>query len=401
MKLHWQIFIALTLGVVAGITIPGVNPYLSWIGELFMNALSMLTVPLIFFSIISGISGAYKSGSGLKRLGVKTAGLYAGTMLLAIITGLVLVNLIHPGSHIQETGNSVIPAGFQQSSLREIIISFVPKNMLDALAKNNTIPVILISFLIGLNVAKISPEGKSSLTGFFQGGLELTLKITHSVIRLSPIGIFAIVLKQFASTPDFGGLLHTMLLYVTTVLAGLLIFIFVWMPLLMHFFGINPWKHFRNMASPLITAFSTASSGATLPMTLYAVEHKAGVSSKITNFTIPLGATLNMAGTGLLECVAVIFIAQSYGIELNILQQLTVVTISLFCAVGSAGIPMAALVMMALILNTIGLPLEGIGLVVGVDRILDMARTAVNVYGDTCVAVVIAKSEGETLSVDN
>jgi Na+/H+-dicarboxylate symporter len=398
MKLHWQIFIALASGIVAGIAVPEINPYISWIGELFMNALSMLTVPLVFFSIISSITGVSRIGSGLKRLGIKTAGLYAATMLFAIVTGLLLVNLIQPGSHIQPAGGAV-PAGLRQSSLHEIVTGFVPKNILNALAGNNTIPVILIAFLVGLNIRKISPEGQSAMTGFFKGGLELTFQITHFIIRLSPVGIFAVIVKQFASTPDYVALLHTMLLYVQTVLLGLLFFVFVWMPLLMRTFGINPWKHLRNMATPLLTAFSTASSGATLPLTLHAVEHKDGVSPKVCNFTIPLGATVNMAGTGLLECVAVIFIAQVYGIELSVLQQLSIVCMSLLCAVGSAGIPMAALVMMALILNATGLPLEGIGLVAGVDRILDMARTAVNVYGDTCVAAIVARTEGEKLTV--
>jgi Na+/H+-dicarboxylate symporter len=400
LKLHWQIFIALVAGGLTGVIFPSVNPYLSWIGELFLNALSMLIVPLIFFSIISGISGIYQSGDNLKRLGLKTMGLYVGTMLLSIVTGLLLVNLIHPGSPAQGLEAGAIPVGFQQSSLKEIVVGIVPKNMLDALAANNTLPVIVVAFLVGLTVPKISPEGRSSLTQFFQAGMELTLKITGFIIRLSPVGIFAIVVKQFASTVDSGRLLQTMLLYVVTALAGLLIFVFVWMPLLMWFFRINPWKHFCNMTSPLITAFSTASSGATLPLTLEAVEHKDGVSSKITRFTIPLGATLNMAGTGLVECVAVIFIAQCYGIELSIMQQIGIVFISLLCAIGAAGVPMAALVLMALILNMTGLPMEGIGLIIGVDRIVDMARTAVNVYGDTCVAVVVAKSEGERLPID-
>ncbi|GHV32235.1 hypothetical protein FACS1894177_08090 [Bacteroidia bacterium] len=230
--------------------------------------------------------------------------------------------------------------------------------------------------------------------------MELTLRITKIVIRFSPLGIFAIVMKQFGTTTDSLALIQTMLLYVLTVIAGLLIHTFVWLPLLMRFYHVRPLQHFKNMSTPLLTAFSTASSGATLPLTLHAVEHKDGVSSKITNFTIPLGAAVNMDGAALLECVAVIFIAQAYGIDLTVVQQILVVFTSLLCAIGAAGVPMAALVMMALILNVIGLPLEGIGLVIGVDRILDMMRTAVNVYGDTCVAVMVAKSEGEKLNID-
>jgi Na+/H+-dicarboxylate symporter len=239
------------------------------------------------------------------------------------------------------------------------------------------------------------------LQTLFRAGWELTLRITRTVISLSPLGIFAIVAKQFGSTPDFVGLIQTMLLYVLTVTAGFLIHSFVWMPLILRFgYKVDPRLHLKNMSTPLLTAFSTASSGATLPLTLHAVEHKDGISPRVTHFSIPLGAAINMNGTALLECVAVIFIAQAYGIDLSLAQQVVIIFASLLCAIGAAGIPMAALVMMALILNVAGLPLEGIGLVIGVDRILDMMRTAVNVYGDTCVAVMLAKSEGERLPID-
>jgi Na+/H+-dicarboxylate symporter len=322
-------------------------------------------------------------------------------MVIAIITGLLLVNIIEPGSNVQIGNAAAIPNNLEQSSAKEIILGFIPKNIFYAFTQNNTIPVILMAFLVGLNLPKISLEGKNSLMAFFRGGLELTMRITKIVVSLSPIGIFAVVMKQFSTTPDFAALIQTILLYVLTVTAGLAIHAFVWLPLLLRFgYRVNPWLHLKNMSTPLLTAFSTASSGATLPLTLHAVEHKDGVSSKVTNFTIPLGTAINMDGTALLECVAVIFIAQAYGVDLSVAQQILIVFSSLLCAIGAAAIPMAALVMMALILSVIGLPLEGIGLVIGVDRILDMMRTTVNVYGDTCVAVMVAKAEGEKLSID-
>lgn len=401
MKLHWQILLALVLGAFLGITFPEIIPYISWIGDLFINALSMLIVPLIFFSIVSSISGVYESGSGLRKLGIKTMGYYILTMIIAILTGLVLVNIIQPGNQVHIETATFNPADIHQTSIKDIIVGFVPKNIFDAFAKNNTIPIILVAFLVGINIPKISDKGRISLTTFFQGGLELILRITRIIIKFSPLGIFAIVAKQFGASVDFSSLIQTMLLYVLTVTIGLLIHTFVWLPLLLRFgYHVDPWKHFRNMSTPLLTAFSTASSGATIPMTLHSVEHKDGVSSKITNFTIPLGATINMDGTGLLECVAVIFIAQVYGVELSVVQQLIVVFTSLLCAIGAAGIPMAAMVMMTMVLQAVGLPLEGIGLVIGVDRILDMMRTSVNIYGDTCVAVMVAKSEGESLKID-
>jgi len=189
-------------------------------------------------------------------------------------------------------------------------------------------------------------------------------------------------------------------IYFVTVLLGLLVHSMITLPLSVRLIGrVNPFKHMKNMATPLLTAFSTSSSNATLPLTMEAVEENDGVSNKIASFTLPLGATINMNGTALYECVAVMFIAQAYGIDLTIGQQIVVIFTALLAAIGSAGIPMAGLVMMAVVLNAVGLPLEGIGLILAVDRVLDMFRTAINVYGDTCAAVIIAKSEGETLNI--
>ena len=225
--------------------------------------------------------------------------------------------------------------------------------------------------------------------------------VTGWILKFAPLGIFAVVAVQFSKVGDAWGLLKGMLLYVLTVAAGLTIQTFVTLPLLLRFAGkVRPWQHFRNMGVPLLTAFSTASSGATLPFTLEAVEKNDGVSKGISQFVVSLGATINMNGAALLECVAVIFVAQVYGVQLTLLQTLLISLTSVLCAIGSAGIPMSAMVMMAIILSAVGLPVEGIGLVIGVDRILDMLRTAVNVYGDTCVAVLVAKSEGERLSID-
>ena len=401
MKLHWQMLIALVAGAFVGVALPEASPYVSWVGEMFMNALCMLIVPVIFFSIVTSIAGI--SATGLKRIGVKVIACYAGTMLIAALTGLLLVNLIEPGSSVQVEHVVAVPDRIAGAtlSLKDTIVGYVPSNIFYAFTQNNTIPVILIAFLVGLVLPKISVAGRSALEGLFRGGLELTMKQTKIVVRCSPVGVFAIIVGQLARTPDFVALLQVILLYFLTVAAGLSLQFFVWLPLILRFgFRVNPRRHLKNMSLPLLTAFSTASSGATLPLTLHAVEHNDGVSPRVANFAIPLGATVNMNGTALLECVAVIFIGQAYGVDLSIAQQVMVVAMSLVCAVGSAGIPMAALVMMAVILNVAGLPLEGIGLVIGVDRLLDMMRTALNVYGDTCVAVMVAKSEGESLKID-
>lgn len=401
--LYLQIIAALILGIIVGTLLPSVVPYIRWIGNLFMNALCMLIVPIIFFSVSTSVEGICSQSSGtFGRIGGKALGMYVLTMLLAIATGLCLVWLIRPGSAVAGIAlPSDVPSQVGSFSPTDIVSGFIPSNIFAAFAQNNTVPVIFVSILIGYFVTKISPEGKAAILPILKGGYEITLKIMRVVIMFAPLGVFAIVAKQFADAGDVGGLLKNMLMYVVTVTAGLLIQTFVTLPLLLRFMGkVNPVKHFRNMGVPLLTAFSTASSGATLPLTLQAVKEKDGVSSKVTDLVVSLGATINMNGAALLECVAVIFIAQVYGVELTVLQTVIISFMSLLCAIGSAGVPMSAMVMMAIILNVVGLPAEGIGLVIGVDRILDMLRTAVNVYGDTCVAVIVGKSEGEHLTID-
>jgi len=238
----------------------------------------------------------------------------------------------------------------------------------------------------------------------FNAVLDVIMEITMFIIKFTPIGIFSItgkvIAQQILSGNDVGEVIARLGLYFLTVLAGLLIHGMLTLPLSVKLLGrANPIKHMKNMATPLLTAFSTSSSNATLPLTMEAVEKKDGVSNKIASFTLPLGATINMNGTALYECVAAMFIAQAYGINLSIGQQIIVVSTALLAAIGSAGIPMAGLVMMAIVLKAVGLPLEGLGLVLAVDRILDMFRTTINVYGDTCAAVIIAKSEGEELNI--
>lgn len=400
MRLHWQVLIAVIGGVVSGVCVPELVRWVSWMGDLFMNGLSMLIVPILFFSIVDSISGIGGSGGELRKLSIKTVSYYVGTMLLSIVTGLVLVNVIEPGRGL-EAGMGLVgmAEGVGTTSVEGIVKGFIPRNIVQAFTENNTIPVIVVAVLVGLGLPKLEAGGEA-LKSLFKGGLELTMHITGWVIRCSPLGIFAIVMKQFSEVGDISELLRTIMLYTVTVGLGLLIVTFVWFPLILRIgFGVNAVAHLKNMWMPLLTAFSTASSGATLPVTLHAVEQKDGVSARVSRFVVPLGSAVNMSGTALLECVAVLFIAQAYGVELSGWEQFIVVCTSLLCAVGAAGIPMAGLVMMTMILEVVHLPLEGIGLVIGVDRLLDMMRTAVNVWGDTCVAVMVAKSEGETLSV--
>ncbi|MBR1576856.1 MAG: dicarboxylate/amino acid:cation symporter [Bacteroidales bacterium] len=401
--LYLQILAALILGMAAGCLWPGIAGYVDWIATLFMNALGLLIVPIIFFSIstsVARISGG--GGETFRRIGGKTLGWYLLTMAIAVATGVGLVFLIRPGAGaVAGAALQEIPDPVTHTDVKDIVTGFIPSNFIAALGRNNTIPVIFLALVVGFFVTRISEESQASMLRFLQAGYELTMKVTGWILQFAPLGIFAVVAVQFAKIGDVWGMLKGMLLYVLTVAAGLAVQTFVSLPLLLRVVGrVRPWKHFLNMSVPMVTAFSTASSGATLPFTMEAVRKKDGVSEGITQFVVSLGATVNMNGAALLECVAVIFIAQVYGVQLTLLQTLLVSLVSILCAIGSAGIPMSAMVMMAIILSAVGLPVEGIGLVIGVDRILDMLRTAVNVFGDTCVAVLVAKSEGERLPID-
>ena len=401
--MHWQILIALVAGTLFGIYFSGQVVWIGWMGDLFLKLLKMVIIPLIVSSIITGIAGI-GSPESLGRLGLKTMGFYLFTSLLAILLGLFLVNLIKPGMgadlSFAETIDS-LPAANQ--SIGQLLMDAIPENIFKSLADGAMLPIIFFSMVFGF-FTNLTPERHQKVIhGFFDSVFEVMMKITMAVIKLTPIGVFAIiatVISRYAG--DSGGMAQIfsrMGIYMLTVMAALFIHSMFTLHILIWLMGINPIKHFKNMTTPLLTAFSTSSSSATLPLTMEAVEKKDGVSARISSFTLPLGATINMNGTALYECIAVMFIAQAYGIDLSIGQQLIVVITALLAAVGSAGIPMAGLVMMTIVLKAVGLPLEGIGLVLAVDRILDMFRTAVNVYGDTCAAAVIAKSEGEQLTV--
>ncbi len=264
--------------------------------------------------------------------------------------------------------------------------------------------IIFFAILFGFFITKVDEKPRILITDMFNAALDVIMKITLFIIMFTPLGIFSITAKVIAQQIQMGNQISEVIsrlgLYVLTVLIGLLIHGLITLPLAVKVLGrVNPVKHLKNMITPLLTAFSTSSSSATLPLTMKAVEFEDGVSNKVASFTLPLGATINMNGTALYECVAVMFVAQAYGIDLSFGQQLIVIFTALLAAIGSAGIPMAGLVMMAVVLRAVGLPLEGIGLILAVDRILDMFRTTINVYGDSCCAVIIARSEGETLKI--
>lgn len=401
LKLHWQILIALIIGIIYGLSIPEYYEYVAWMGDLFLRALKMVIVPLILSSIISGVTNI-GNASSLGRLGAKTMIYYMSTSLFAIVTGLFFVNILKPGIGA-DLGLSQQVEGLDiaQDSFGDTLLKIIPDNVFTSFTNGDMLSIIFFALLFGYFITRVEEKYQSLLTDFFSSTFEVMMKITMFIIKFTPLGILGIVAKQVATTHNLVEVAASLGVYMVAVLLALSIHSMVTLPMIVKIFGrVKPFEHFKAMTTPLLTAFSTSSSNATLPLTMEAVEHNSGVSNKVTSFTLPLGATINMDGTALYECVAVMFIAQAYGFDLTILQQVIVVITALLASIGAAGIPMAGLVMMAVVLSAVGLPLEGIGMILAVDRILDMFRTTVNVWSDSCGAVVIAKTEGETLNIE-
>lgn len=407
LALHWQILIALVLAVIVGVLLGEKSRVFEPLGTIFLNALRMIVVPLIVCSIITGVANIGGT-ENFGRMGLKTFAYYITTSLLAILTGLALVNLIQPGVGA-ELGLQAEPgewaealkqraAGSPWETFLDLMIRMVPTNPIQAMVKGDMIQVIVFCLLFGYFTTKVAEPYRTLMRNFFEGGFEVMMKLTHLIISFAPIGIFGLVTKMVATAGV--GAFKNLGMYTLTVLCGLGVHACITLPLLIFLVGrVQPIKHVNAMASALMTAFSTSSSSATLPLTIESVEQNSGVSNRISSFVLPLGATVNMDGTALYECVAAMFIAQAYGIHLGFGQQFVVVFTALLVSIGAAGIPMAGIVMMAVILKAVGLPLEGVGLILAVDRILDMCRTTVNVWSDSCGTVIIARTEGETLKV--
>tara|TARA_B100001939_G_scaffold303295_1_gene280912 strand:+ start:6751 stop:7962 length:1212 start_codon:yes stop_codon:yes gene_type:complete len=400
LALYWQILIAFALSVLYGLFFSEHVHLVAWMGDIFIKALKMIIIPLIFTSIISGIANV-GSGDNLGRLGFKTIAYYLSTSTAALFTGLVIVNIFKPGVGADlGFANQVEGLGVAKESFGSTLMNIVPDNLFVAMVENQMLSIIFFAILMGFFITKTKEKSQIILLGFFDSLFELIMKITLFVIRFTPYGIFGIVAKQIAENNDLGELFSRLGLFMLVVILALFIHAFIVLPIVLKTIGrVSPIKHFNAMRTPLITAFSTSSSNATLPLTMNAVKKNCGVSTKISSFTLPLGATVNMDGTALYELVAAMFIAQAYGIELTFTEQIIGVLTGLLASIGAAGIPMAGLVMISVVLSAMGLPLEGVGLILAVDRLLDMFRTTVNVWSDSCGAVIIAKSEGEKLNV--
>ena len=425
LELHWQILIAILLAIIVGLNLNKTDIIFSdvkyveiftFFGTLFLNGLKMIIVPLVVSSMITGIAGM-GGGEGLGRMGAKTIAFYLITSFFAILVGLIMVNLIVPGvvdgkaigdvllppaDAMANVSNKTMAA--ESTGVMGIFLRLVPPNIIAAAVEGKMLGLIFFSVLFGYYLTKIGNAYAEAQYNFWQGLFDIMMKITHLILKFAPYGVFGLVANTVTSfdkeSEDALNALSALGSFVATVLIALSIHMFVTLPLILKFLAkVNPIRHFKAMAKAMLTAFSTASSSATLPLTLQCVEKNAKVSNRTSSFVLPLGATINMDGTALYECVVAVFIFQAFGYDLSFATQFLIVFSALLTSVGVAGIPAASLIAIMIILDSAGLPKEqalaGMAIIWIVDRILDMCRTSVNIFSDSCAAVVIAKSEGE------
>jgi len=396
LSIHDPKFILFLLGamLLGGMYGAAVGEEIAWaalVGELFLNALKMMIVPLVGSSMILGVNQMGNSRK-LGNMGAVTVTYYLFTTLIAVITGLVLVNIIQPGVGTEVVVQSVRETGAY--SFLDVVRGIVPENIIHVMASGDVLPLIFFSLFFGIVLNQLRDRATVVLN-FFEGLFEISMKMTQYIIFTAPLGIFGLVaarLGQAGGWAAFQDELARLAMYAITVISGLLIHAVIILPLLYFLFlKKSPLRYFRQMSEAIVTAFSTASSSATLPLTMECAEENAGIRQSSASFVLPLGATVNMDGTALYEAVAAMFIAQLYGIDLSMADQLVIVLTATLAAIGAAGIPEAGLVTMILVLHSVGLPTEGIGAILAIDWFLDRIRTAVNVWGDSVGAAVVDK----------
>ena len=424
LELHWQILIAIGFAGLSGYLVnraiaSGVEDpsllgisivgFFDYIGTIFLNALKMIIVPLILSSIIIGVAGI-GSGGNIGALGGRTLLFYAVTTLTAIMVGLILINIVGPGYVDGEPAGELLALDQNADELvslaedrgpgdvAQVLKNMVPPNIVQAAADGQMLGIIFFALLFGYFMTHLNHELAEPLFKFWDGVFHVMMKMTEFIMKFAPIGVYGLVAEVVAET-GFEGV-GPLAVFALTVVTALLVHVLIVLPLFLRFVGrVSPYKMFPAMAPAMLTAFSTASSSATLPITMDCVEENVGVSNKISSFVLPLGATVNMNGTALYECAAAMFLAQAYGLELSFGIQFSIVFIALLTSVGVAGVPSASLVAIAIILGAVGLPMEAIGVLLVFDRVLDMMRTSVNIFGDACCATIVARLTGESTKI--
>jgi Na+/H+-dicarboxylate symporter len=421
MQLHWQIIIGLLLGLIFGIVsaLMGWGQFTTdWIapfGTIFIRLLKFIAVPLVLTSLITGVA-SLSDLKKLSRIGGKTISIYIITTAISVSIGLVIVNILQPGnkvpyemqSKLQETYQE--DASYRADSAQEVkergplqlFIDMVPSNFFEAASNNrNMLQIVFIALLIGIGLIQIPKKKSKPVLNVFEGLNDVIIKLVDIIMLIAPLGVFSLIAqtinKVAGNDPNqVIELLSALGFYMIAVIIGLIVHMAVTYTTLLKFYVKMPLKTFFTGIGPAqLLAFSTSSSGATLPVTMERCEDELGVSEEVSSFVLPIGATINMDGTALYQAVAAVFISQAIGLELNLLDQLTIVVTAVLASIGTAAVPGAGIIMLVIILEAIGVPSTGIALILGVDRILDMLRTVVNVTGDATIAVTIAASEGQ------
>ena len=404
MSLTTKVLIGMALGIIVGLAINllGLNAEGSFVneyvvgffhivGKMFVTALKMLVVPLVFFSLITGVIGIGDINA-LGKVGGKSFALYMLTTAIAIAVGIGLAATIGIGSGVHMTTEASFTAK-EAPALSAVLIDIIPSNAINAMALGKMLQIIFFSILVGISILMVGKKAEP-VVKLIEIGNEIMMKMVNIIMAVAPYAVFALLAKAIANLGL--GLLVDLAGYVIVLIAALMIHLFVTlMSILKIFSGMNPITFLKKMRETQIFAFSTSSSNATIPVTLRTVTDRLGVNNSVASFTVPFGATINMDGTAIMQGVATVFIANAYGVDLGITGYLTVIMMSVLASIGTAGVPGVGLIMLSMVFTQVGLPVEGIGLILGVDRLLDMIRTAVNVSGDAAVSVIVAKSEGK------
>ncbi|MCP9237768.1 dicarboxylate/amino acid:cation symporter [Lewinella sp. JB7] len=412
LALHWQILLGMALGVAFGVLASAmdwgdfVGDWIKPFGTIFINSLKLIAIPLIVASLIKGITDL-KDISKLSTMGVRTILLYISTTVVAIVIGLVIVNVVGPGRGLDQTtrdnllndfaedAGARITAASEQADTGPLqaLVDLVPDNIVGAASNNgNMLQVIFFVIFFAVGLILIDPKRAQPVKDFFDGVNEVVLKLIDLIMLAAPFGVFALLAALVVEAPS-KDLFFALVKYSACVLGGLAIMVLIIYPLLVRVFTGTSYANFMSGISPAqLLAFSTSSSAATLPVTMERVEEHLGVDEEVTSFVLPIGATINMDGTSLYQAVAAVFIAQAYGIGLDLGDQLTIITTALAASIGSAAVPGAGMVMLVIVLGQVGIPEVGLALIFAVDRPLDMCRTVANVTGDATVAMLVAKS---------
>ena len=421
LELHWKIIIGLILGLLFGILAASqgwggfTNDWIAPFGKIFINLLKLIAVPLVLSSLITGVA-SLSDLKKLSRIGGKTITIYIATTAIAVSIGLIAVNIIEPGETVPDdmkiklqntyqsaaSGKLEAAQEVKERSVLQPIVDMVPSNFFSSASNNrNMLQVVFVAIIIGIALIQIPKEKSRPVLEFMEGINDLVIKLVDNIMLMAPIGVFALIADTITSVAGNNinnvlELLSALGFYMIAVIIGLVIqMLITYTAILKLFSKMSLKKFYKGIAPAQLLAFSTSSSGATLPVTMERCEEELGVSEEVSSFVLPLGATINMDGTALYQAVAAVFIAQTLGMDLSLLAQLTIVLTAVLASIGTAAVPGAGIIMLVIILEAIGVPSAGIALILGVDRILDMMRTVTNVTGDASVAVAVASTENQ------